>query len=303
MRRSALYAVMVGLIAVACTPAADKTPADLGATDAPKAGKGRETVTLAGREATVWFPARSSGKAPLILFSHGIGACGTQSDFLMKAFAEAGYLVVAPNHKDARCGLAAAGWFLSKPEKDWDSPTAWSHRTHDDRAEDMRQILAALRRDGRWASRIDFERIGLAGHSLGGYTVLGLAGAWPEWKLQGVDAVLALSPYARPFLTEGNLGGLEVPVMYQGGTKDKDISPYLRQRGGVYDKTPATAYFIELQDAGHLTWTDIPSFQHDNVKYYSLWFMDRYVKGKSSGKLNRKRDWLSDFRAKEVSGK
>ena len=32
----------------------------------------------------------------------------------------------------------------------------------------------------------------LAGHSLGGYTVLALAGAWPSWKLANVRAVLAL---------------------------------------------------------------------------------------------------------------
>lgn len=296
MRRFTFVALLLSFAAVACTPAENVQP---GFTQGPGESAGRESTTIAGREVTVWHPA-VRGKAPLILFSHGIGGCGTQADFLMKAFAENGYLVVAPNHKDAKCGVSAAGWFLAKPQKDWDSPGSWSASTHKDRADDIRDVLEALRKDRNWASRIDFNRIGLAGHSLGGYTVLGLGGAWKEWKLAGVDAVLALSPFARPYLLKDRLAGIDVPVMYQGGTKDDDITPYLRKRGGVYDKTPATAYFIEFQNAGHLTWTDVPSFQHDNVKYYSLWFMDRYVKGKANGKVNRKRDWLSDFRAKEA---
>jgi len=62
-------------------------------------------ITVVGRDVAVWRP---SGTAPanghpLILFSHGFGGCNTQSVFLMQALAKAGYLVLAPNHRDARC--------------------------------------------------------------------------------------------------------------------------------------------------------------------------------------------------------
>lgn len=41
--------------------------------------------------------------------------------------------------------------------------------------------------------------MGLAGHSLGGYTVLGVGGGWPSWRLSGLKAILAMAPYALPF--------------------------------------------------------------------------------------------------------
>ena len=43
----------------------------------------------------------------------------------------------------------------------------------------------------------DWKRCGLVGHSLGGYTLLGLGGAWPSWRFDGIKAVLALSPYVQ----------------------------------------------------------------------------------------------------------
>ncbi len=48
--------------------------------------------------------------------------------------------------------------------------------------------------------------IGAAGHSLGGYTVVGLGGGWPRWKDGRIRAVLALSPYVQPFMAQHSLG-------------------------------------------------------------------------------------------------
>jgi predicted dienelactone hydrolase len=61
-------------------------------------------------------------------------------------------------------------------------------------------LIDALRNDARWKDRIEWSRVALAGHSLGGYTVLGLAGGWASWKLPSIKAVLAMSPYCDPFL-------------------------------------------------------------------------------------------------------
>ena len=45
----------------------------------------------------------------------------------------------------------------------------------------------------------------LVGHSLGGYTVLGVGGGWAHWKDPRVKAILALSPYAAPFINKETL--------------------------------------------------------------------------------------------------
>ena len=97
----------------------------------------------------------------------------------------------------------------------------WTDATYRSRATDLRSVLdTALREKTFQGVPVDSSRVGLAGHSLGGYTVLGLAGAWPSWKDIRIKAVLALSAYCTPYLQRGNLGHMNVPVMYQGGTLD-----------------------------------------------------------------------------------
>ena len=93
---------------------------------------------------------------------------------------------------------------------------------------------------------LDWKRVGLAGHSLGGYAGLGMAGGLPGWKDARIRAVLALSPSVRPLLAQHALAGISVPVMYLGGTKDPEVTPYVGEAGGAYDQTRAPKYFVEF---------------------------------------------------------
>ncbi len=237
----------------------------------------RETVLIAGRQVSVWHPdASSSAPQPVLVFSHGYGGCATQSSFLMAGLASRGYWVFAPRHADARCGGRNPG---ARPEEPFNAPQSWSDATYRDRAEDIRAIVQGIGTGSEYAGRVDLTRLGLIGHSLGGYTVLGLAGAWPSWKLPGVKAVLALSPYAQPYLVHGTLSGLSAPVMYQGGTLDIGITPWIRKTGGGYDASPAPKYFAEFAGAGHLAWTDIRDTAHQQIVEYSVAFLDHYLRG------------------------
>src|SRR5262249_42191223 len=151
----------------------------------------------------VWAPSGFTGSrahVPLIIFSHGFGGCARQSTFLTKALADDGYLVVAPNHADARCGELRADL---RPEAPFRDGNAWSDATYRARHDDIENLLAFLLGHEPYADQIDRGRIAIAGHSLGGYTALGMAGAWPSWKDVRVKAVLALSPYAKPFIDKG----------------------------------------------------------------------------------------------------
>lgn len=242
------------------------------------ASAAERTLSLASLAVTVWEPdVPGEGARPVIIFSHGFHGCATQSRFLEAALAEHGYLVFAPNHRDARCGGAAGRW-LDPPEESFQRPMAWSAETYADRAGDIRRLIDALKQDPAWRGRIDWSRLALAGHSLGGYTVLGLAGAWPGWKLDGVKAVLGLSPYVQAYLAKGNLAGLSAPVMYQGGTLDFSITPAVRRQDGAYDRSPAPKYYVEFRRAGHLAWTELSSRAHTAITAYSIAFLDHYVK-------------------------
>ncbi|MBI1214505.1 MAG: alpha/beta fold hydrolase [Alphaproteobacteria bacterium] len=268
-----------------------------GAQEGPEA----QVVQMAGLAVAIWQPpaqAGDEGPFPLILFSHGFGGCKTQSRFLMQALARDGYIVAAPDHADAGCrrgGQEGSGGF-HRPEQSFRDPKDWSAQTYNDRAADMKNLYDALKEDKDWSARIDWARVGLAGHSLGGYTVLGLAGGWPGWKMAGVKAVLALSPYCAPFAEKGTLSGIGVPVMYQGGTRDFGITPSVKKKGGCYDGTPAPAWFVEFDKTGHFGWTDIMSAAHGPIVDYSLWFFDRALKGADVPPPGR--TGVADFRQK-----
>ncbi len=258
---------------------------------------GAEAAEIGGSRVSVWRPSSSaSGPAPLVVFSHGFHGASTQSSFLMRALAADGYLVIAPNHRDAIAGGLAR--LLEPPEAGFGRPFTWSESTYRDRADDIRSLVEALKADERWSATIDWSRVALVGHSLGGYTVIGLAGGWPAWKLTDVKAVVALSPYAAPFVEHRTLGGLGVPVMYQGGTEDIGISPGLRRPGGAYDATSAPACYVEFQDAGHMDWTDLIPRHQASIEYYCLAFLDSHLKRDWGADPTRRLGDVADLRVK-----
>ncbi len=237
-------------------------------------------VTLGGVKGTVWWP-DGQGAAPLVVFSHGLGGCGTQVEFLMTALAGAGYLVVAPDHADARCG--GGGGPRGMDGASFRDAAGWSDATYADRRDDMTTVIAALHDDPAFRGRIDWTRVALAGHSLGGYTVLGLAGGWDGWRQDGIGAVLALSPYCAPFAKDRTLSGIGVPVMYQGGTRDIGITPSVKRPGGCFDQTPGPAWFADVEGAGHFAWTnaDRDAAMQAAIGGYAVAFLDETLRGKA----------------------
>jgi len=242
-------------------------------------------AVAAARDVVLWKPQGSApaGGFPVIVFSHGFTGCATQSKFLTEALAHAGYFVIAPNHRDARCGRGG----FPQPEESFGKAQDWSQATYKDRASDVRAVLDAVLAEKTFQGvPVDGERVALAGHSLGGYTVLGLAGAWPDWKDRRIKAVLALSPFCNPFVSKGDLPDLKIPVMYQGGTRDLGITPSVRRLSGAYDRSSAPKYYVELRGAGHFAWSDLnPKFQAI-ISEYGVAFFDQYLK-KSPDRLQR----------------
>jgi len=238
-------------------------------------------AVIGGVPVHVWEPdQRTNARQPVIFFSHGFHGCSTQSKFLMRAFAKAGYIVFAPNHHDATCNNGDQS-ILDKPQVSLRKPLRWTEATFRNRADDFSKVIAALKRDRQWNGRINWNEMGLAGHSLGGYTVLGMSGAWPGWRIGGVKATLALSPYVGPYLHRDALRHLEAPVMYQGGTRDIFVTPKVRRPGGGYDLSKGPKYYVEFLGAGHLTWTDLGLFTRTRISEASVAFMDCYVRGKT----------------------
>lgn len=298
--RTVLAALLAGWIGSSPVPAAAQERADsirerVAERRETRGDSGAEDLNIGSFHVSVWRPANASGPAPVVIFSHGFHGSSTQSTFLTKALAAHGYLVFAPDHADSASGLDGGSW---KPEVAFRDAERWSPSTYRDRADDVAALVEFLRIDPAWKELVDLSRVALAGHSLGGYTVLGLAGAWPEWKLPDVKAVLAFSPYCTPYVDHGSLHTLDIPVMYHGGTRDPGITPFVIKGGGAFELTPAPAWYVEFDGAGHFAWSDFNEKYHESIVFYSLAFLDRYLKGGGDANLMQRRPDVSSLRVK-----
>lgn len=233
----------------------------------------------------IWCPKKEEPKYPLVVFSHGFHGRNDQSIPLMKALSAAGYLVMAPNHRDAMGGGSPF-----QPEVSFKRPQDWNDNVYSDRKMDFANLLMALRGDSKWCNKIDWNKIAYVGHSLGGYTALGLAGAWPGWRRVDCKAIIALSPYCQPYVLSGHLEAIGVPVMYQGGNRDLGVTPFVKKAGGAFDKTRGPAYYVEFDKAGHLAWSNVnkDQAQLELINHYCVQFLDKYIKGDPSAQPEKK---------------
>ena len=197
------------------------------------------------------------GEHPLLLFSHGFLGTSDQTIFLTEACARAGYIVAAMNHADS---LGTRGP-RKREAPNFGDYANWTDDKFRDRQEDVTALLSQMLEwnnaaDAPWSGRIDENRIGGFGHSLGGYTMMGLAGGWKSWKEPQLKAAVLLSPYAHPFISQGDAGNVSIPVMLQGGTLDVGITPFLMP---VYRKLSGPKVLLVLKNETHFGWTNLIS--------------------------------------------
>ncbi|HLX43060.1 MAG TPA: hypothetical protein VKR43_06485 [Bryobacteraceae bacterium] len=203
------------------------------------------------------------GVFPMVVFSHGFMGCGTQSVFITEQLARQGFVVAAPDHADAACTSDGPGFRIPpRPQVSFRKPNAWTDQTYVDRRQDIGNVITGMLASPVFGKIVNPGEIAGMGHSLGGYTILGMIGGWPSWKDPRIKSALLLSPYVEPFEAQNTVGKIGVPVMYQGGTLDFGITPKL---AGVYDQTPSPKFFAELRKAGHFAWTNLACSKAGNV--------------------------------------
>jgi predicted dienelactone hydrolase len=281
---------------------------------------GFKVVTFAdGRKMALWYPTSDvesnsryflnfgstlaldgtpskAGPFPVVVFSHGFGGCGTQSVSFTEELARRGYVVAAPDHKDALCGVDGTGALrVIKTDELFSRPERWNETTQIDRKNDVLLALQWVLNAAEFGSRIDRNQVGLVGHSLGGYTALGLAGGWTSWRDDRVKAVLLFAPYVAPFLVQQRLRSINVPVMYQAADRDQLVrASSLGDNDGAYGVSNPPKYYVQLHAGGHFEWTNLLCVGKKTVgeclsaklnvrlsNAYGIAFLDSYLKGRA----------------------
>jgi dienelactone hydrolase len=195
------------------------------------------------------------GRFPLVAFSHGYGGHRRQSTFLCTHLASHGYVVVAVDHTGNTI-LDVAQALLAQQ----------AGGTYPDYRDILDEFIVARPADVSFAIdrvvadaavHVDPERVGMAGHSFGGWTTLAVSG-----RDRRIRAALPLAPAGggselpvqqlRESLEFG--WGRDVPTLFIVADRDTLLPlPGMRE---LLERTQASKRMIVLKDADHMHFCD-----------------------------------------------
>lgn len=178
----------------------------------------------------IYYPkvtvASKGPSSPVIIFSHGLGGSREGYGYLGEHWANCGYVSVHLQHQGSDRAVLHSLRPLKAMEKAAADPDAALNRPLD--VSFAIDRLTALKTDASFLlhDRLDLARIGVAGHSYGAFTTMGIAGArlpilGSRSRDPRVKAAIAMStPQSRGYEFDETFDAIEIPVFHLTGTKD-----------------------------------------------------------------------------------
>lgn len=175
---------------------------------------------------------------PVIVFSHGFTAVGPAYRVLLEMLAREGYVIAAPTFPLSSAGAPGGPTIADYVNQPADVSFVLTRvlRLARERHSDLRRV-------------VNGHRIGVAGHSLGAMTTLGVATNSCCLDLR-IDAAVAWSGLQLPFPGGGYYSRPTPPLLLIHGNADRTV-PY---QGSVnaYDQAPAPKAFVTLEQGPHV---------------------------------------------------
>jgi fermentation-respiration switch protein FrsA (DUF1100 family) len=214
-------------------------------------------------------PDTAAGPFPLIVFAHGSSASPADFRALLGSWAAAGYVVAAPEF----------------PLTGTHAPSNSQISDYVNQPGDVSFVLDQMLRapPPSLAGLVDPGRIGLAGHSIGGATVLGLTfnSCCHDSR---VKAVVVMEGVPLPFSGGAYFGSVaSPPALFFQGSADQTVVPSTGV--SLYDKARPPKALVTIVGGTHSA-----PFQGDQltpqvnlVAQASTGFWDRYLQGRPAG--------------------
>ena len=227
--------------------------------------------------ARIYAPADLTGPAPVIVFSHGLGNSMNGYAFLGEQWASEGFISVHPDHGGVRERDLLHLWLVG-----------FDRRLRYLIPGDDRFVIDQLNRDDvlppALRGKLDLAHIGVAGHSLGAYAALALAG------LRVVDAdfhdprvragvEMSMSENFPPSAYRN----IDIPMLHLTGTRDMSLLygtlPYKRRI--PFESIPhSDQYLVVIPGATHATFAE----KNDVVLRDTTLFWDAYLRGDAAAR-------------------
>jgi len=219
------------------------------------------------RQAAVRDAAGQPGTYPLIVFSHFSGGHRRSSSFLCTHLSSHGYIVAALDHSET-IAPELARYAGETNEQKHSRAQAWIANRIPDVEFLLDHLLEKL--PSHWEARIDAQRIGIAGHSFGGWTALAAA-----QRVERIRAVVALAPGGasnpKPGILKLELSFAQnrtIPTLYLAA--ENDVSLPLPGMYELFERTPPPKRLIVLRRADHLHFIDDVALEHESVRAMHL---------------------------------
>lgn len=218
-------------------------------------------VSLPSNSALQDAPLASGAPFPVVVYSHGSGGQSYIASFFTEMLASHGFVVIAPNH----VGNTATELLFGSG----DEPETVAYNRPADTAFVLTEMLARSEDpDSSFFQFMDPERIGMAGHSFGGFTAYAAAGGLPA--VNGdvadipvddrIDAIVAMAPVTS-ILPPNVLASITIPSMVITGTDDQTTPIDPESVQAFEEVNSGYRYRVDLEDAAHQSFTDVCDYQ------------------------------------------
>ena len=238
-------------------------------------------------EGIVYLPLNQNQPAPLIIIAPGLNTDWRNFAYLAEHLASYGFGVAAlnfPGTDAQRVSAVLSGLDTPPANNQWvEQPIIITHL--------LDKIKQKSQEDLTWQGKLDLQRVGIIGQSLGGYTAMAIAGAkvdWhhlktecrklenPDrinfnpalyWQCQGVKdsppntnlqdkrivAAIAINPVTNPVFSQKSLNAFKSPLMMIAGDRDY-FAPAISEQLKPFTWLPENdKYLVLVKNSTHFS--------------------------------------------------